>query len=82
MEINGNPPGSLQFQDSRINEGAIWLHYKYEYGNRIMNLRIWNTLMLEKFDDQTNLMIVAYDDKENGYRMDNKTTELTLDIKE
>jgi hypothetical protein len=82
MEINGNPPGSLQFQDSRINEGAIWLHYKYEYGNRIRNLRIWNTLMLEKFDDQTNLMIVAYDDKENGYRMDNKTTELTLDIKE
>jgi hypothetical protein len=37
--------------------------------------------MLEKFDDQTNLLIIAYNDKENGYRMNNKTTELTLNIK-
>ena len=80
MEINGKPSGGMQFRDSRINEGAIWLHYTYEYGKRIRDLRIRNTLMLDKFDDQTNLIIIAYGDKENGYRMDNKTTEITVRI--
>jgi hypothetical protein len=81
MEINGKPAEGLQFLESRLNEGAIWLYYKYNYGGRINSLKIRNTLMLEKFDDQTNLLIVAYNDKENGYMMDNKTTELTLNIK-
>jgi hypothetical protein len=73
MEINGKPAEGLQFLESRLNEGAIWLYYKYNYGGRINSLKIRNTLMLEKFDDQTNLLIVAYNDKE--------TTELTLNIK-
>ena len=81
MEINGKPSAGLQFLDSRLNEGAIWLHYTYEHGGRIRTVRIRNTLMLEKFDDQTNLLIIAYDNKQNGYRMDNKTTELTFNIK-
>ncbi len=81
MEINGKGTAGLQFVDSRVNEGAIWLHYRYEYHGRIRKVRISNTLMLDAFDDQTNLLIVAYGNRQKGYRMDNKTTELTLDIK-
>ena len=81
MEINGKETTGLQFQESRLNEEAIWLFYTYEHGGKIRKIRIRNTLMLEKFDDQTNLLIVSYNDKQNGYRMDNKTTDLTFNIK-
>jgi hypothetical protein len=81
LEINGEQTAGLQFLNSRLNEEAIWLNYTYDHGGRIRTIRIVNTLMLEKFTDQTNLLIIAYDDRQNGYRMDNKNTELTLNIK-
>jgi hypothetical protein len=81
IEINGKPLGGLEFRGSELNEEAIWLNYSYQYGGRIRKIRIRNTLMLEKFDDQTNLLIVSYNEKQNGYRMDNKTTDLTFNIK-
>ena len=81
LEINGNAAGELQFVESRLNEEAIWLFYKYEHGGRVRKLRVRNTVMLDKFNDQTNLLIIAYDNRQNGYRMDNKTTELAFNIK-
>jgi len=81
LEINGKEATGLQFQETRLNEEAIWLFYTYEHGEKIKKISIRNTLMLEKFDDQTNLLIVSYNDKQNGYRMDNKTTDLSFNIK-
>jgi len=81
LEINGKEATGLQFQETRLNEEAIWLFYTYEHGEKIRKISIRNTLMLEKFDDQTNLLIVSYNDKQNGYRMDNKTTDLSFNIK-
>ena len=71
----------FQFIESEINEEAIWFRYRYEHGSRVRKVIVRNTLMLEKFDDQTNLLILTYDNKQNGYRMDNKNTELSLSIK-
>lgn len=81
IEINGKPVKDLEFIDSKLNEGAIWLSYRVDSGEKIKSFKVRDTIMLEKFTDQTNLLIVAYDDKQNGYRMNNKNTELTLDIK-
>ena len=81
LEINGKETKGLQFIESNLNEEAIWLHYRYEHGGRIRKVSIRNTLMLDKFDDQTNLLIVSYNEIQNGYRMDNKTTELSFNIK-
>ena len=81
LEINGEKTTGLKYVESRINEEAIWLSYSYEHGSRIRKLKVRNTLMLETFDDQTNLLILTYSGKQNGYRMDNKTTELTFNIK-
>ncbi len=81
LEINGKKTTGLKFVESRINEEAIWLSYSYKHDGRIRKLKVRNTLMLETFDDQTNLLILTYNGKQNGYRMDNKTTELTFNIK-
>jgi hypothetical protein len=80
--INGNDPVSLEYSESRLNEEAIWLSYVYTHKGRIREMKINNTLMLEKFEDQTNLLILSYGDMQNGYRMNNKNTELSLSIKQ
>lgn len=81
LEINGRETEGLKFVRTKLNEEAIWLYYEYENAARIRKVRVMNKLMLEKFDDQTNLLIVSYDERQNGYRMDNKTTDLTFTIK-
>jgi hypothetical protein len=80
LVFNGKEAADLQFVASKLNEGAIWLFYRYEFPGKIRKVDILNRVMLEKFSDQTNLMIVSYDDKQNGYRLDNKTTELSFII--
>lgn len=80
LVFNGNEAADLQFVESKLNEEAIWLFYRYEHPGKIRRVDILNRVMLEKFNDQTNLMIVSYDDKQNGYRLDNKTTELSFNI--
>ena len=81
LVFNGNETADLQFVDAKLNEEAIWLFYKYEHQNKIRKVDIVNRVMLEKFRDQTNLMIVTYNNKQNGYRLDNKTTDLSFNIK-
>lgn len=81
MEINGQEIRGMEFVGSELNEEAIWLRYHYRHKGAIRKIMIRNSIMLEMFDDQTNLMILAYDGKQNGYRLDNKTTELALNIK-
>jgi hypothetical protein len=49
-------------------------------GGKIISLKIRDTIMLEKFDDQANLLIVDCNEMQNGYRMNNKNTESTLNI--
>jgi hypothetical protein len=79
--VNGTTSVLLEFQESRMNEEAIWLYYHADTGGKIRRLLIRNRLMLEKFDDQTNLIILSYHDVQNGYRLNNKNTELSLNIK-
>ena len=79
--INGKDTVHLEFIKSKINEEAIWLYYSYDHIGKIRRIEMNNTLMLEKFDDQTNLFILTYHDKQNGYRLNNKNTELSLNIK-
>jgi hypothetical protein len=81
LAFNEKETAILQFVESKLNEGAIWLFYRYEHPGKIRKVDILNRVMLEKFSDQTNLMIISYDEKQNGYRLDNKNTELSFNIK-
>ena len=81
LVFNGKETADLQFVESKLNEEAIWLFYRYEHPGRIRKVDIVNRVMLEKFNDQTNLMIVSFNERQNGYKLDNKTTELSFNIK-
>ena len=64
-----------------MNEEVIWLFYTFEYGGKIRKMMIRNELMLEKFDDQTILLKVSFRNTQNGYRLNNKNTDLSFNIK-
>ena len=81
LVFNGKEAAELEFVDAELNEEAIWLFYRYDFPGKIRKVEIVNRVMLEKFTDQTNLMIVTYHDEQNGYRLDNKNTELSFNIK-
>ena len=79
--VNGKDTVLLEYNKSKLDEQAIWLYYIYDHQGKIRKMDIRNKLMLEKFEDQTNLIILAYNNIQNGYRLNNKNTELSLNIK-
>ena len=80
LTINGKKIEGLDYMRNQMNEGAIWLFYKHESGTRIGNITIINSLMCDLYQDQTNLVIIAVKDEQNGYRLNNKDRELTVKI--
>jgi hypothetical protein len=81
LTINGSDLVELEYDSTELNYEAIWLNYNYKYGAKVKKVDISNLIMLEKYKDQTNLLIISYNDKQNGYRLNNKNTELSLNIK-
>ena len=58
-----------EFQYKEIIDFSIWLYYKYQCPEDIQRMVIKNELMMDMFDDQTNLMIIKYRDFEKGYTL-------------
>ena len=80
MAINGEDIDELDFERQEMNEQAIWLFYTYVYEKKIQTVHIVNLLMNDLYQDQTNLVIVCYQDQQKGYRLNNKNTEIALRI--
>jgi len=80
LAVNGKSMDDPAFLKNQMNEEAIWLFYEYECSCEIRTVRIMNSLMNDLYADQTNLVIVTYRDKQNGYRLNNKNTEITFKI--
>jgi hypothetical protein len=71
---------NLDYKYSEINEDAIWFHFQAEKINNATKLRIKNTLMLDLWDDQTNLLIISWQGKENGYRFNRDENHIEIEL--
>jgi hypothetical protein len=80
IEMNKNKILRLDYKYSQINEDAVWIYFQTEKTNNSTILRIRNTLMLDLWDDQTNLLIINWKGKENGYRFNRKEVEIEIDL--
>ena len=80
LAINGEDIDELSFLQHQMNEEAIWLFYEYVCETKIRSVRIINSLMNDLYPDQTNLVIVSFQDQQNGYRLNNKNTEISFRI--
>lgn len=65
-----NSGKKLRFDPAGIreNEESVWFMYKSQEFRRVQKLVVTNSILLELFEDQTNLFIISYGDLEKGYR--------------
>jgi hypothetical protein len=80
IEISKNKILSLEYKYSKINEDAIWLYFNAEKANLQGRMKIRNTLMLDLWDDQKNLLIINWKGKENGYQFNRNDVEMDIDL--
>ena len=78
LSINGMKIDKWEYTGNQINEGAIWLYYTNLWPGEMQKISITNGVMMDLFEDQTNLVIVNCFDQQNGYRLNNKNREITF----
>ncbi len=68
----------LKFVRKEINEGALWLYFTYQLSGKIETIKIENTLLNDYYPDMTNLVIMKFNNIENGYTLDKHTTSFKI----
>jgi len=80
MMINGINIHNWEYTGNEMDELAIWLSYQYKYPGKIESVSLTNEVMMDLFDDQTNLVIITCGDKQSGYRLNNKKRNITFNL--
>ena len=78
--INGDVRLEPQFERKTMNEEAVWVYYTYKCNKDVASIKIRNEIMMDMFDDQTNLLIFKYYDFEKGYRFKKNNREVMIKI--
>ena len=83
LQISLNKENKIELKQSgnEINEDAIWFYYKIEDVPGVKNIHIQNTLLLDIYGDQTNLLIINHMGKQTGYRFNIDTWEKNIELK-
>lgn len=80
IQINNNSPAKLVYTKKETNEDATWFHFKIPVTGKVKELLVRNLLIMDIYEDQTNLMIMEINGKETGYRFDYKNREFKIKI--
>jgi hypothetical protein len=79
--VNGEGIMDPRFERKRKNEDSVWLYYSFICQElEIKSATIHNTIMMDMFDDQTNLLIFKYLDFERGYQFNRDNVDLTIEL--
>jgi len=80
IQINNHSPSKLVYIKKETNEDATWFHFKIPVTGKFKDLLVRNLLIMDIYEDQTNLMILEINGKETGYRFDYKNREYKIKI--
>jgi hypothetical protein len=80
IELNKSKILKLEYKSSEINEDAIWIYFRIGKIENSTILRIKNSLLVDLWDDQTNLLIINYKGKDNGYRFNRNELQIEIDL--
>ena len=80
LSVNGTEIDKLKYVNTQLNEEAIWLYYEYYHTGKIDSIKIINSVMMDMFVDQINLVIITCRDNQNGYRLNNKNRIISFKI--
>jgi len=79
--VSGKDTAALAFFRKEQNEEYIWLYYQVDLPENLPNsLILTNLLMLDLYEDQTNLVIVTQGKNEKGYTFDTRNRREEIDI--
>ena len=81
LTLNRKKPINLLYDYSEMNELSIWLYFKIDRLNSESSLIISNSLMLDLYEDQTNLLIINYKGKQSGYKFNLRVKEVEIELK-
>lgn len=66
----------------KTNDEAVWFFYKTTINKDFKSFVIRNSLMLDLYPDQKNLLILKYGKIERGYQFNFKKKEITINLDE
>jgi len=66
----------------KTNDEAVWFFYKTKINKDLKSFVIRNSLMLDLYPDQKNLLILKYGEIERGYQFNFKKKEITINLDE
>ena len=73
---------NFNFVRKEQNDDSIWLYYHGKFDQQVPDtITLLNTLLLDVFEDQTNLVILTAGGDEKGVRFDYRTREMKIGLK-
>lgn len=79
FEIRGEQPYTLSFQKIKKENDSIWFYYETKIDANPKNFEIRNTLFLDLYFDQKNMLIFTYNEFEKGYLFNlNQTKQMII----
>ena len=70
----------LIFKDSKLDNEWIWFYYDVKLDKPIKEIEIENTILLDLYFDQKNMLILSMGEKEEGYIFNLKETKQKIDL--
>lgn len=80
VSLNKKDTVRLEYRRTEINENAVWFYYEGKLPSA-KELNIRNALLLDIYDDQTNLVIINCNGKQNGYRFNIRNYAQVIELK-
>lgn len=72
------PLSKIKFIKYTIVENATWLYFEYKISNKIQQLSIYNDLLNHLYPDMTNLVIINWNNYEQGLTFTKSKTTITI----
>jgi hypothetical protein len=80
--VNKNKRLNKIFEGKKMDEVAVWLYYRFDCRQKVRSAEITNSIMMDLFSDQTNLVIFKFVDFEKGYRLTNNKKNIIINLKQ
>lgn len=80
LKVNGKEKVSLVFKNYEIKDDGIVLFFTAPIKKKVKSIQIDNGLLLDVFENQTNLIILNIDGKEKGYNLNFNNYKIDLKL--
>jgi hypothetical protein len=80
LKINNRIDVPIVFKSYEVNDDGIILHFSAPIHKKVKSFQMGNGLLLDVFENQTNLVIFSVDGKEKGYSLNFSNYKINLKL--